>query len=259
MLEPVGTGLIFAAIVAAWLAYLVPLYLRRQQHDVDVDPQEGFSSTARMVTAGVVPLVDQDGSEISGVEISTPMTRRAAVRRLSMLERRAAARRRRVLITLLVVLTAGLVTASLGYLPWWALAIPGGLMVLFLGVSRVTVRWMLRRHDELAAEILDGAEQEDTVRIAVGPRVTVTTPGAERAETRPVSGLWEPIPVTTPTYVSKPLAPRTVRTIDLSAPDVTSSGRGEAPVLAETAPVLPPQNRAEERAEDETRRRASGE
>jgi hypothetical protein len=34
----------------------------------------------------------------------------------------------------------------------------------------------------------------------------------------PVGSLWDPIPITRPTYVSKPLASRTVRTIDLSAP-----------------------------------------
>ena len=47
------------------------------------------------------------------------------------------------------------------------------------------------------------------------------------------SGLWDPLPITVPTYVSKPLAPRTVRTIDLSAPDVTSSGRQSLPVTAD--------------------------
>ena len=39
--------------------------------------------------------------------------------------------------------------------------------------------------------------------------------------------LWEPIPVTPATYVSQPLLPRTVRTIDLSAP------------VAASAPVVP--------------------
>ena len=35
--------------------------------------------------------------------------------------------------------------------------------------------------------------------------------------------LWDPIPITAPTYVSQPLAPRTVRTIDLSAPVASGS------------------------------------
>lgn len=40
--------------------------------------------------------------------------------------------------------------------------------------------------------------------------------------------LWDPLPVTLPTYVSKPRAARTVRTIDLSEPGTWSSGRSEA-------------------------------
>ena len=41
--------------------------------------------------------------------------------------------------------------------------------------------------------------------------------------------LWDPVPVTLPTYVSKPAAARrTVRTIDLDASGVWTSGRTEA-------------------------------
>ena len=43
--------------------------------------------------------------------------------------------------------------------------------------------------------------------------------------------LWSPLPVTKPTYVSKPLAPRTVRTIDLSPPVSPAS----APIVPVTA------------------------
>ena len=52
--------------------------------------------------------------------------------------------------------------------------------------------------------------------------------------TGPVSdtlgSLWDPIPVTPTTYVSRPLLPRSVRTIDLSAPVASSELR---PVIAE--------------------------
>ncbi len=40
--------------------------------------------------------------------------------------------------------------------------------------------------------------------------------------------LWDPVPVTLPTYVSKSAAHRTVRTIDLDATGVWTSGRSEA-------------------------------
>jgi hypothetical protein len=39
--------------------------------------------------------------------------------------------------------------------------------------------------------------------------------------------LWDPVPVTLPTYVSKPPARRTVRTIDLDSTGVWTSGRTE--------------------------------
>jgi hypothetical protein len=53
--------------------------------------------------------------------------------------------------------------------------------------------------------------------------------------------LWDPLPVTLPTYVSKPRATRSVRTIDLSAPGVASSGRDAAAsaLVAEAATAGP--------------------
>lgn len=45
--------------------------------------------------------------------------------------------------------------------------------------------------------------------------------------------LWEPVPITVPTYVSKPLAPRTVRTIDLSGPPVSAPNEPALPVTAD--------------------------
>ncbi|WP_157677048.1 divisome protein SepX/GlpR [Auraticoccus monumenti] len=235
-----GTGLIFLAIVTAWLAYLVPLFLRRQQADVDDDPRDNFSSSVRIVTTGAAPLLDHDGEAIDDVEVSTPMTRRSAIREIRQSERRAAARRRRVLLVLLAGLTVCLALAGLSVLPWWSLAVPGGLVLVFLVVARFTVAAMVRKHDRVVERIRRGSDEE-TVMIKLGSLRAEAEPTGAVA-TRPVAGLWEPIPVTTPTYVSKPLAPRTVRTIDLSAPDVTSSGRRAEPVLAETAPlaVTPP-------------------
>ena len=45
--------------------------------------------------------------------------------------------------------------------------------------------------------------------------------------------LWDPVPITVPTYVSKPLAPRTVRTIDLSGPDANPAPTQRVPVIAD--------------------------
>ena len=39
--------------------------------------------------------------------------------------------------------------------------------------------------------------------------------------------LWDPLPVTLPTYVDKPVARRTIRTIELSDPGMFSAGHDE--------------------------------
>lgn len=54
--------------------------------------------------------------------------------------------------------------------------------------------------------------------------------------------LWDPLPVTLPTYVSKPRATRSVRTIDLQAPGVSSSGHDAASsaLVADAATSPPP-------------------
>ena len=50
-----------------------------------------------------------------------------------------------------------------------------------------------------------------------------------RGRAAPTPSMWDPLPVTLPTYVSKPAAARrTVRTIDLDATGVWSSGRSES-------------------------------
>ena len=64
--------------------------------------------------------------------------------------------------------------------------------------------------------------------------------------------VWDPLPVTLPTYVTKPRAGRTVRTIDFNAPGIWTSGHveGEETEL--------PLDTAEESSGDD-QRRAAGE
>ena len=67
-------------------------------------------------------------------------------------------------------------------------------------------------------------------------------------------GLWNPVPVTLPTYVSKPAAERrSVRTIDLDATGVWTSGRTDA----DAALVREAEERARHEGE-ETPERAVG-
>lgn len=234
--------MIFAAIAIAWLAYLVPHFVRRRDGETaedSVDPVERFSDSMRIVRHGTAPLLDQDLTEIATFEVSTPQTRRAAMRELRRLDQLAATRRRRVLLTLLAVLSATIGVCGAGLVGWGLAVVPGALVVAFVVVARISVREMRRSLDERYRELSLGSD-EKTIFLSrkeaapITPKVlaAATTESAKSA----AGGLWDPVPITMPTYVSKPLAPRTVRTIDLSGPGVTTSARREVPVTAD-APV----------------------
>lgn len=72
----------------------------------------------------------------------------------------------------------------------------------------------------VAAGSLEEAE-EAAARAVQTEVVAVSVPTADGGS------LWDPLPVTLPTYVGKPRAARTVRTIDLSQPGTWTSGHTE--------------------------------
>lgn len=271
------TGLIYAAIAVAWLAYLIPTYLRKRDQETEevTDPRNRFSDSVRIVRSGTAPILDQDLSPIEKIEISTPMTRRAAIADLRRLETQAAQRRRRVLLILLAVVSLVLGVCGAGLVPFVWLAVPGGLLLAFVVVSRVSVRLMQKGLDARFDAICHGNDEKTVylsrselkgADLSKAGQGSGTEPLAAGTTQRP-GGLWDPLPITLPTYVSKPLAPRTVRTIDLSAPDVSSSGRQELPVTADAQPVTRPQvvpepsalEAADQAVEADELRRAVGE
>jgi hypothetical protein len=253
------TGVIFGAIAIAWLAYLVPHFVRKRDDEAVVDaddPAERFAQSMRVVQHGTAPLLDQDLSEIGTYEVSTPLTRRAAVADLRRLETVAALRRRRVLLGLMAVLSLVVGLAGAQLVPWWSTAIPGGLLVLFFVVSRFSVIAMRRSLDARYADIQRGGE-EVTVFINRAKVKAAKTAGTVAADEKPaedkkpaVGALWDPVPITVPTYVSKPLAPRTVRTIDLSGPAGTLGAAAQHPVTADAHPADAPS--ADEATVDES-------
>lgn len=211
------TGVIFAGIAALWLVYLVPYFLHHRVPVTDDDAEEiPFTPSSVTVVRAGESLAEAD----EGVaQVSTPLTRRTALRELRLIDQRAAQRRRQVLLSLLLaqLLVAGL--AAFGLAAWWAAVIPVVVIVLFLVVARFSVRAM-RADLAVRADRIRNSAEEQTVALAL----TVEDVAAHEHSVElsvPLSGvgsLWDPIPITHPTYVSKPLAPRTVRTIDLAAP-----------------------------------------
>lgn len=212
------TGLIFGVIAAAWLIYLVPLFLNRRENGLldEVEPGEPFTASVTIVRRGEPLSTAENGTAI----VSTPLNRRAALRELADLDREAARRRRRVLGFLVLVAAIVGVLAGFGLVAWWYLAVPGGLIVAFLGVARFSVKAMRRNLDARARDIRGRDAAEETVEIPVlDDELAVHEQTVElKAPVEVTGSLWDPIPITQPTYVQKPLAPRTVRTIDLTAP-----------------------------------------
>lgn len=180
----------------------------------------------------------------------------------------AARRRRRILIALLLVTLVVGAAAGLGVLQPWAPAIPGGAVLAFLVLARVLVRRENARWDSMLAElrsaVVEPAPAEDvettepstpepvaSVEVVVetneqgfavvtGLDDTSSFPPQLRAEVTPTTDsgtVWDPLPVTLPTYVSKPRATRSVRTIDLADPSISNSGRDatDSALVAEAA------------------------
>jgi len=182
--------------------------------------------------------------------VRTPARRAAA---------RAAARRRRRILSFLLL--SDLVVGVLSYValvPRWAAVVPVALTVLYLALCRTQVRHENQSSwDRELAEAVDGAEPAESgarraarVDAPYGTPVGVTaarndqgfeefSPNEETLTIPAVldvvavptvdgGSLWDPLPMTLPTYVSKPKAKRTVRTIDLNEPGAWTSGRTEA-------------------------------
>lgn len=220
------TGVVFGVIVAAWLAYLVPLVLRKHQaQSAQADPSTRFSKAVRIVQHG--GSIDDEG-RATRVAISTPMTRRAAIEEVRRSEQRAAGRRRNVMVALGLALATLVGLSAAGITLWWSVAIPGGLLVAFMIIARVSVQVMHRSFDRRLEQI-EEACSDDTVIIvdssqpAEKGRSKPGKSGVESVELGAPIGrpgtLWDPLPITRPTYVSAPPpGGRTVRTIDLSAP-----------------------------------------
>jgi hypothetical protein len=255
------TGVIFAAIAVAWLAYLVPHFVRRRDDADeldDSDPADRFSDSMRIVRHGTAPLLDHDLAEIAAFEVSTPQTRRAAINDLRRLEQLAASRRRRVLLGLMAMLSGMIGFCAVQLIPWWSTAIPIGLLLIFVLVARISVRAMRTRLGARRRDIRHGSN-ESTIFLSLkdfpkGAADSASASGKSDTAAKP-GALWDPIPITMPTYVSKPLAPRTVRTIDLSGPAVAASTSHEGPVTAD-APV-PASDSESESASKETPKSAS--
>lgn len=246
------SALIFVALAVAWAVYLVPKALRQHDEAVRSRSVERFSHTMRVlarrepVDRRNARLVVTPGRPASTAVVTTkPASARpdvapagepaaeptpAQLRTRREAANRAARRRRRVLGTVLLANVVVLTLAAFSVVAWGYAAIPAGLLVAWL----VACRLMVRQEQGLrvpvartrpAAAPAPAVEAEDEV--AEGDDWTADTSSMPAAIVDPT--LWDPVPVTLPTYVTKPAATRrTVRTIDLDDTGVWTSGNTQA-------------------------------
>jgi hypothetical protein len=216
------SGLIFVALAVAWAAYLIPKALRHHEDVVRGRSVDRFSQSmrvlarrepvgARMARLVVTPARNTEAADAPSLPEDQDAARRAASHR--------ATRRRRRVLGLLLLANAGVIAACVAHrLAWPYVAIPAGLLLAWLVACRVMVR------KERAWRPVPLVSDETG---EVAPVPSAPTEDAAPADGSRDPELWDPVPVTLPTYVSKPPARRTVRTIDLDSTGVWTSGRTE--------------------------------
>lgn len=236
--------LLFVGVAVAWALYLIPKAVQRHEQASKDHAVDRFSHRMRVlarrepVSTREAELVTSSAraaeTSVSSVTASAPLPRPAPeparvevradqARRQREAAQRATRRRRRVLGLLLVALAAVAGVAWSGVIQWWYVAIPGGLLVAWLVACRVMVkgeRARARRAPSRAGTAIEepaaqqALDMDETTEIA---RVAAAEPG-----------MWDPVPVTLPTYVDKPAATRTVHSIDLESEGVWTSGHTQA-------------------------------
>jgi hypothetical protein len=255
------SGIIFVVLAVAWAVYLIPKALKHHDEVARTRSIDRFS-TAMRVLARREPVSRRDARLVvtSPRAADNPRVLVAAVPAASVAQSaqssagrpsavarpaaraaaRAAARRRRRILSFLVLADIAVgVLAALVVVPAWAPAIPVALTLLYLVLCRTQVRQQSEADWDRELEIAVASEPMTEPVLAVRRNSqgfeeidpnedTITIPAvvdAVAVATLDGGSLWDPLPVTLPTYVSKPMAKRTVRTIDLNEPDAWSSGR----------------------------------
>ena len=251
-LARVATGILWSVIIGLWAAYLVPLWIARdetarQEADATLD---GGAFLAGAASRGGVAFRGGDAREDSTVgrdddtrraADEPPRRRRRGTRMARLLARRRArvvARRRRTLSGLVLTLLVISVAVPLGPMPGWAAAAAG----LVLGGYVVHLRRQARR-------VKSARRQRGGGKCLPAPSppqpVPTKAPHGEAGQTRPPTGagqpgepadeepsraldkasLWQPLPVPLPTYVTNPSAIHPARAVELTRAAAWSSAR----------------------------------
>ncbi len=254
------SAIIFVVLALAWAVYLTPKALKHHDEMASDRLVEGHSDKVRILsrtrtTEVVEEIVATSVAEPAPTTAPEPMmTLRPPVTRA--VARRAAQRRRRVLGLLVLALAVVWGLTWFAYLPIWAPAVPGALVAVWLVLARLSVRKLKARSAQWVSAVVVTADAASVVESAtaqqVMPAVEVPlvsqdlvdllaedTIGVPREEIEAAlaqdGSLWDPLPMTLPTYVNKARARRTVRTIELTGINSSGHDRADSTLARESA------------------------
>ena len=255
-----SSALIFVALAVAWAVYLVPKALEHHEESARSRTVDRFSHTMRVLArrepvsrrrAQLVSRRTERAAKVAAAakvaEKTTPARPVSAdVRARRLAAAKAARRRLRVVSVILVANATVAILAGLEIVAWpWTL-VPVGVLVVWLVACRLMVRKEQadaparrvpttkaedapqrsdQRSDQRGDQRSDQREEqpEDSTE-----EIAVVSAEASTGATAVDPDSWDPMPVTLPTYVDKPVATRSVRTIDLDSTGVWTSGRSDS-------------------------------
>ncbi|HEU5456282.1 MAG TPA: hypothetical protein VFU85_11425, partial [Nocardioides sp.] len=174
------SGVIFVVLAVAWAVYLIPKALKHHDEVARTRSVDRFSRSMRVlarrepVNRSDARLVVSPARAADNPRVLAP-TRRTPPPTARRAAARAAARRRRRILGFLV-LSSLVVTglAAFALVPWWSVAIPVVLTVLFLLLCRTQVR--RARDATWEADLATAIAEEEPVK------VEATVPAARNAQ-----------------------------------------------------------------------------
>ncbi|MRK00775.1 hypothetical protein GEV27_04495 [Aeromicrobium sp. S22] len=261
-----SSGLIIAFVVVVWAAYFIPLALRRYDDATKNESVETTGTLSRVVTkpsaatqaaAPAAPAASVRAPAAPKRDLDRPAARLAARRRrrtlLTLLGLTAVV----TVLAVTGVLPTLAIAAPVALVAAWLVAcriqVRGELGIVRekkprTGVATSDAAPSARTKSKTAAKVTPrlSPDEEETVIVsglfedidpgrkhemevvdleadALDDQIVIAVPSVSSSG----EALWDPLPVTLPTYVTKPRAGRTVRTIDFSQPNTWTSGHIE--------------------------------
>jgi hypothetical protein len=197
----VANGLLYAAIIGLWGAYLVPKWISHHEELSEARSAERFSHAMRVLSRRGPDYPEARaaaaGRTPAGARVARPrdvgepaLGDRIGTVGSSSGRRRLAARRRRMLLVLLFSAVLSAALAPLSLLPWWPVAVMGAVVMLYTLHLRSQARQaaaVARRRSRLRRRSVERARRTQSAGVAATWRA-MTGEGLAAEKADPAEG-----------------------------------------------------------------------